>query len=129
MSEETKKVYLITSGEYSDYGIDMICDTKETAEKEVELAEKGHNGSRYNIEEWEINTRKAKDVVINWIFWYDLDKNEFIRLERTGLHEFSNYLKKSNRLGGTVRAADEEKAKKIIYDMVAKKKAELAEIT
>ena len=127
MSEETKKVYVITSGEYSDYGIEMICDTREIAEKAMEIYHYNSNNSAY-IEEWDLNVRKPEDIIPNWIFWYDMEKNEIKTLRRHSFHQFSNYIPTKKELGGTVFAENEEKAKKIIYDLVAKKKAELAEI-
>ena len=45
-----KKIYIVTSGEYSDYGIDAVFTTKEKAVDYVE-----QNGTDYNIEEYNLD--------------------------------------------------------------------------
>jgi len=132
MSEESKKVYLITSGEYSDYGVDMICSTREGAERALELyfSNRGQY-DRASIEEWDMDVRKPVDMIPCWFFWYNMKTDSFDRLDQ---HHYQptgiiNYIERTQVLIGSVMATNEEHAKKKIYDMVAKKKAELAEIT
>ena len=43
------KVWLITSGEYSDYSVDMVCSTRKRAERAVVFYPNA------NIEEWEVD--------------------------------------------------------------------------
>lgn len=45
-----KKIYIVTSGEYSDYRIDAVFTTKEKAEEYVQ-----NNGSDYRIEDYELD--------------------------------------------------------------------------
>lgn len=47
------KVYVVTSGQYSDYGIDAIFTTKELAEKFIDSFLKMYN--EMEIEEWDLN--------------------------------------------------------------------------
>jgi hypothetical protein len=131
MNDVLKKVYVITSGSYSDYGIVMICDTRESAEKAVELYDKSSTSSmEFDIEEWNMNTRKPEDMYPCWMWYYNLETNILERFDRYGYHETAivNYVESKKLLIGYVLAKNEEVAKKIIYDLVAQKKAELAEI-
>lgn len=50
-----KKIYIVTSGEYSDYGIDAVFTTKEKAVDYVE-----QHGTRYNIEEYNLDEEVEK---------------------------------------------------------------------
>jgi len=131
MSDILKKVYVITSGEYSDYTIVMICDTRESAEKAVELYDReiSHRPD-YTIEEWDMNTRKSEDMQPCWIWRYNIEMNVLDKLERHNYHETGivNYIESQKLLIGYVLAKNEEVAKKIIYDLVAQKKAEMQEV-
>ena len=50
------KIYVVTSGSYSDYGIDAIFSTKEKAESFVRLGnEKIRNYAKYEVEEWDLD--------------------------------------------------------------------------
>jgi len=44
-------IYVVTSGEYSDYGIDAIFTSKELAQKFVDSFNSGY----FNIEEWDLD--------------------------------------------------------------------------
>ena len=50
-----KKIYIVTSGEYSDYGIDAVFTTKEKAVDYVE-----QHGTDYNIEEYSLDEEVEK---------------------------------------------------------------------
>ena len=50
MAPTPKKVYLLTGGEYSDYGIDAVFATNELAEE----AARTTVGSRRDVEEWTV---------------------------------------------------------------------------
>lgn len=50
-----KKIYVVTSGEYSDYGIDAVFTTKEKAVEYVE-----QHGTDYNIEEYSLDEEVEK---------------------------------------------------------------------
>ena len=55
------KVYVVTSGSYSDYRIEEIFERKENAEALATVLSDGNE-----VEEWEINKRK---VVPLWSIW------------------------------------------------------------
>jgi hypothetical protein len=50
-----KKIYIVTSGEYSEYGIDAVFTTKEKAVDYVE-----QHGTRYDIEEYNLDEEVEK---------------------------------------------------------------------
>lgn len=50
-----KKIYIVTSGEYSDYGIDTVFSTKEKAKAYIQ-----QNGTNYNIEEYDLDEEVEK---------------------------------------------------------------------
>jgi len=49
-----KKIYVVSSGEYSDYGIDAIFDSKGLAEKYISAFDQNCY-DQMEIEEWELN--------------------------------------------------------------------------
>ena len=49
-----RKVYIVTSGEYSDYGIDRVFSTEEKAKEWVEVITSMYGGN-YNIEQYELD--------------------------------------------------------------------------
>jgi hypothetical protein len=53
-----KKLYVVTSGEYSDYEISAIFDTKELAEKYIDSFSLGYY-TEMRIEEYDLNPNKA----------------------------------------------------------------------
>lgn len=48
------KVFIVTSGEYSDYGIDRVFSTEEKAKKWVDVITSMYGGN-YNIEQYELD--------------------------------------------------------------------------
>ena len=125
---ETKKVYVITSGDYSDYHIVMICDTQEAADKALKLYDRDINSrSTCDIEVWDVNTRKPVDIQPCWIWYYNIETNVLERFDRYRYNETGiiNYIEPRKLMIGYVSANNEEIAKKIIYDLVAQRKAEM----
>jgi hypothetical protein len=49
-----KKVYLVTSGSYSDYGVDAVFSNRETAQKFIDKFPDSY-GDKREIEEWELD--------------------------------------------------------------------------
>ena len=60
-----KKIYIVTSGEYSDYGIDAVFTTKEKAVDYVE-----QHGTGYNIEEYNLDEEEEKGTQLWHIDFY-----------------------------------------------------------
>ena len=48
------KVFIVTSGEYSDYGIDRVVSSEEKAKKWIEVITSMYGGN-YNIEQYELD--------------------------------------------------------------------------
>lgn len=53
-----KKVFVVTSGEYSDYGIDAIFSTRELAQSFID-AFKANKWYEMDIEEWDLDPNKT----------------------------------------------------------------------
>jgi hypothetical protein len=72
MSEETKTIYVVTSGEYSGYGIVAMFDSKNMAELFVArfLADPGDYA---RIEEWTLNEHSGglRRGESSWLAWFD----------------------------------------------------------
>ena len=51
---QMSKVYIVTSGEYSDYGIDRVFSTEEKAKEWVDVITSMYGGN-YNIEQYELD--------------------------------------------------------------------------
>lgn len=51
---EKQIIYIVTSGSYSDYGINAVFSTKELAQKYIDAFEK-QSFEGFDIEEWELN--------------------------------------------------------------------------
>jgi hypothetical protein len=56
---ENKKVYVVTSGEYSDYSIVAVCSTREIADK-ITAAENAKYKLDTRVEKWEM------DKIVNY---------------------------------------------------------------
>ncbi len=51
---QMSKVYIVTSGEYSDYGIDRVFSTEEKAKEWIDIITSMYGGN-YNIEQYELD--------------------------------------------------------------------------
>jgi hypothetical protein len=49
------KIYIVTSGQYSDYGIDAVFSEKSLAKKYIDSFKKDDYGDRMEIEEWDLD--------------------------------------------------------------------------
>lgn len=65
-----KKIYIVTSGEYSDYGIERVFSTKEKANEFVQ-----QHGSDFRIEEFVIDDEKVKKEEKIWYVEINIDDN------------------------------------------------------
>ena len=65
-----KKIYIITSGEYSDYDINMVFSTKELAEEFIQ-----HNGDDYRIEEYNIDEPIVRRNKL-WLITFNVETGE-----------------------------------------------------
>jgi hypothetical protein len=62
MTENNAVVFIVTSGEYSDYGINAVFSTRELAQAYVDLFPKQRKWKTMDIEEWTLdpNARNLK---------------------------------------------------------------------
>lgn len=80
-------VYVVTSGEYSSYGICEMFSTYEQAEKYIASENDRYGWDDYNIEKWEVDNCKIESAnPIYYHYRYDI-KNRFI-VFYTGLPTF-----------------------------------------
>lgn len=140
--EEQKNVYLITAGEYSDYGVLAVCSTREKAEHFCEVLNRngGWYGDKAEIEEYPVDSIPIEDLDIPvWCVGFKgqpLYASDVRRCDRGGaldinklnpyrVHDFS----KGNTMGGSIYAVDvmaetKEEAIKKASDYLAKYCAE-----
>ena len=55
----TKTIYVVTSGEYSDYGINAIFEDKDDAQRYCDQVNATEKYGRYGIEDWIIQPKGA----------------------------------------------------------------------
>ena len=121
------KVYVVTEGDYSDYHIVGVCTSKESAERIRQLASSDYHEAQ--IEEYEADRFNVEPTY----------KYYYVRVLKDGAVEvsvgsciYSPYeVYDYRRARGSVTAfvvdvfaQDEEHAKKIAFDCIAKYKAE-----
>lgn len=136
------KVYIVTSGEYSDYGIEACFSTKKKAQEYVNNAKKLHSKYYYqDIEEWDLDSNSDIVDVIDVFFTFTspLSKNnheEMIetRVDKNIRSQVYNYGDKIEFYGFDLdtlhireianpnKTIEEEKARltKVAYDIAKK---------
>jgi len=129
------KVYVITRGVYSDYGIEAIFTNREAAEKYCAV----HPIEYWDeamIEEWDISDGseiKCKKVYRAIFFRFNDNGTLYSVKMKYSTKPFTlDICKDRNGISGYIpvnkNIEDREVAKKIIYNYVAKWKAEQAEL-
>ncbi len=117
--EVLKKVYIVTTGEYSDYHIVAAFSKKEKAEQFLEFIEanKKYVYDRYRIEELVLD--KTGDLLERGYRWYeiDMDRNgSVLRVEERGI-DAEDYIDIwGNNIRVTVLAKSEKHAIKIVNE-------------
>ena len=115
---ESKKVYVITKGAYSDYHICAVAATKEIAEKLQKIYSDEYSWADSMIEEYDLN-EAMDDVRVFYIVTFEDDSvsvcfDEYG--EKESIHFYKGNKWQSDRLIVCVRARDEEHAIKIAQD-------------
>ena len=109
------KVYIVTSGTYSDYAIEEVFDNREDAEKYICL----HDNDSYldmRVEEYDIyKNAELKNVKVHYGIYFIMREN--------GINFFD--IVYDNK---PIETNIKDVVKKIVYDAVAKFKAEEAGI-
>lgn len=134
------KVYIVTSGTYSDYAIEEVFDNREDAERYICL----HDNDSYldmSVEEYDIyKNAELKNVKVHYGIYFIMRENGINFFDivydnkpiETNINRSKhNYLKSYD---GTLPLSnrnifkDKDAVKKIVYDAVAKFEAEEAGI-
>lgn len=66
---EKQKVYIVTTGEYSDYGIEAVFLDRALAERYVEQLRKDINYDSLQIEEHDVETSVGNRVLVHVVEW------------------------------------------------------------
>lgn len=134
------KVYIVTSGTYSDYAIEEVFDNREDAERYICL----HENDSYldmSVEEYDIyKNAELKNVKVHYGIYFIMRENGInffdivydnkpieININRSK-HNYSKSYDGTLPLSNRNIFKDKDVVKKIIYDAVAKFKAEEAGI-
>lgn len=85
----SKKIYIVTSGEYSDYHIDSVYDTLEQAMEYVLSQKPTQYGSDYYIEEYDLNSHKPTTKLS--LFKVEMHSNgTTLKIEKLDRLEYKN---------------------------------------
>lgn len=122
------KIYVVTQGEYSDYGIVGVAIDKKQAEY-ISMVHSTYS-EPCDIEEYDTEEIKVdKDFAPNWLVEFDNDEIKrvypFTGRKPFKVKEYNENLKQYSVI---VKAKDEEHAKKIAIDTLAQYKALKAEL-
>lgn len=154
------QVYVVTSGEYSDYRIDAIFSTRELAQEYVDLKEFTDEYETYHIQSWEVDELHPSEFVdlilingkvynykyLEWrIGWlYDEFDHCTQRVIEITKDYVENYFRENDMIfneddltlddekinlpiyivKGVLYNPNKDVMKKIVYDSIAKYKAE-----
>lgn len=121
-------VYVITTGEYSDYGIEAVALEKEKAEELKKLYSNRWGEARieiYDTDDYYVEKGKFYRVKIGKRSAIHVEETGVISMEdRNKVSLIRNWKTHRDEYIVYVKAKDEEHAKKIGADLVAKYKAE-----
>lgn len=118
------KIYVVTQGEYSDYGIVGVAIDRKQAEY-ISMVRSTYS-EPCDIEEYDTEDIKVdKDFAPNWLVEFDNDEIKRVYHPFTGRKPFKvkEYNENLKQYGVIVKAKDEEHAKKIAIDTLAQYKA------
>ena len=77
MSKKQKTIYVLTSGDYSDYHINGVYSSRELAQAFIDAVEREYPYSDYMIEEYDLD-EYADELKRGYHLW-------FVRMKRDGL--------------------------------------------
>lgn len=113
-------IYVVTSGEYSDYGIEAIFDTREKAELYCAYQNSAERGETAEIEEWELNnyyTPLQRGLSFFLVQFLDITKGDAeVVKQRAGEERessYQNYQKETRNYSTALWAKDAQAALKI----------------
>lgn len=117
---ESDKVYIVTSGDYSDYHIDAVFSTIEKAKEYVDA-----HGSDYRVEEYPVDdtpVEKKESIWLVSIDWktgealsanpvnydsYYTDKVDTVQYQDTGFNKYLNFVLESDSMKRVKKVASE----------------------
>jgi hypothetical protein len=121
--EEPRKVYLVTSGSYSDYGVDAVFDTREGAELFIATFRRESWMDAFEIEEWNLNPFEPQMRAGLLPFFVDMRRDgETIAVRAADAHDtkfyavpvvWNNDRHRHNHCAFVMMATDETHAVKI----------------
>lgn len=101
-----EKVYIVTSGQYSDYGINAVFSSKEKAQEFIKNCEKIDNWiyrGLYYIEEWDLD--KSIDIVdiisVNYTFKSPFSKTQYNEKIKIDIEKGVKGIEEENKLWGS----------------------------
>lgn len=125
-----KKVYVVTSGEYSDFGIEQVFSTKEKAQNFIDLSkEYGNDNINYEIDEYDLDpiVKVPHYHKFKYFYFVEMDKEGNIKhcnkthldimnpeVEKEMVYLTNDYLSKKSVLNAIINANDKEHAIKIM---------------
>ena len=121
-----KKIYIVTSGEYSDYHIDAVFSTKEKAKAYIQ-----QKGTEYDIEEYELDEEVEKKTQL-WSIEFGVESGELCEAITTSYNRnevvdtcsiFETFYWNEPRIRFYVDADSMERAVKIARERFAAVKA------
>ena len=123
------KIYLITSGEYSDYCVNHVVSDREKAYKYCAYLNDKSKHETYYVEEYDLDDIDVDDgikyIIEYEIFYGAVGWNEFVRIiEFTGQQNNTRMIKNKVHAYVYLDKEDDKLARKIAMDMFAKRKAE-----
>ena len=117
---ESNKVYIVTSGEYSDYAIEAVFSTIEKAKEYVDA-----HGSDYRVEEYPVDdtpVEKKESIWLVSIDWktgealsanpvnydsYYTDKVDTVQYQDSGFNKYLNFVLESDSMERVKKVASE----------------------
>lgn len=115
-----EKIYIVTSGEYSDYCIEAVFSAKAIAEKYVDI-----HGSNYRTEEYSVDDTPVEKKESIWLVSIDCktgevmsanpenynsyytDKVDTVQYQDSGFHKYLNFVLESDSMERVKKVASE----------------------
>ena len=131
------KVYVVTAGEYSDYHIECVTLSYETAEEYIKRRSGDFYGDSFEIEKYDTDDLDGylADKRSCWIVWKIKGRISSQQLTDVGLPDCGyrwgcvQRMLYNGRIFVNVKAETQKKAEKIAEDLFTKYEAEKAGIT
>lgn len=127
MSEKMKTVYLVTSGSYSNYGIEAAFSTRELAQKYIDATSSSDRWDAAEIEEWDLDDN-AEKLIAGFKFYFGRinESGDITELEECHSRYSNNEVPgfdAANSMYSSMMAKDKEHARKILGERHAVVKA------